>query len=179
MESHDSKLDDLGKKLDVLMEKLIAPQDGILGSAPRPGPPLDTSGSRPRMEEQGDNGWGRNLGNHHHPRMEFPFFKVLTLAHGCVKEKVEVLLDGKLLLKKFAKDLKHEKEMSQLSRGSYSGGSSGGYGAAREDPKELEGEAHPETGNEDLTLVLEDEGIQEVIGLNALCRTEVPNTIRL
>lgn len=25
MESHDSKLDDLGKKLDVLMEKLIAP----------------------------------------------------------------------------------------------------------------------------------------------------------
>ncbi|PHU01203.1 hypothetical protein BC332_30990 [Capsicum chinense] len=62
MKSHDSKLDDLGKKLDVLMKKLIAPQDGILGSAPRPGPPLDTSGSRPRMEEQSDNGWGRNLG---------------------------------------------------------------------------------------------------------------------
>ncbi|KAF3653792.1 hypothetical protein FXO38_15487 [Capsicum annuum] len=50
---------------------------------------------------------------------------------------------------------------------------------ALEDPKELEGEAHPGIGDEDLTLVYEDEGIQEAISINALCGTEVPNTIRI
>ncbi|PHT85499.1 hypothetical protein T459_07605 [Capsicum annuum] len=34
-ESHDAKLDDLRKKLDVLMEHLISSQKGILGSGPR------------------------------------------------------------------------------------------------------------------------------------------------
>lgn len=46
--SHDSKFDELGRKLDILIKRLIPPQDGILGSAPRDGNPQEGSASRPR-----------------------------------------------------------------------------------------------------------------------------------
>ncbi|PHT61785.1 hypothetical protein T459_34369 [Capsicum annuum] len=133
------------KKLDSQL------QDGILGSDPRPGPPLDTSGRRPRKEEQGDNGWGRSLGSYGASRgvsnssgnpsnTLFEQRRAQSLCYKC-GDKYYVGHQCKQ---------KHLNAMIAL-----------------EDPKELEGEAHPGIGDEDLTLVYEDEGIQEAISINA------------
>ncbi|KAF3652100.1 hypothetical protein FXO37_17671 [Capsicum annuum] len=73
-ESHDAKLDDLRKKLDVLMEHLISSQKGILGSGPRDKGHSEGPSNRVRMREQMDQGWSRNPGNYHYPKVEFPFF---------------------------------------------------------------------------------------------------------
>ncbi|KAF3655636.1 hypothetical protein FXO37_15834 [Capsicum annuum] len=150
-------MEEFMKKLDSQL------QDGILGSDPRPGPPLDTSGRRPRKEEQGDNGWGRSLGSYGASRgvsnssgnpsnTLFEQRRAQGLCYKC-GDKYYV---GHQCKQKYLNAM-----------------------IALEDPKELEGEAHPGIGDEDLTLVYEDEGIQEAISINALYGTEVPNTIRI
>lgn len=48
-DSNDAKLDELGKKLDLLMEKLLSNHAGVLGSAPLENRQLGPSGSRPRV----------------------------------------------------------------------------------------------------------------------------------
>lgn len=49
--SNDLKIDDLRKKINMLMEKLIPPQGETLGSAPTKGLQIMGSGSRQRMWE--------------------------------------------------------------------------------------------------------------------------------
>nr|XP_016449252.1 PREDICTED: uncharacterized protein LOC107774272 [Nicotiana tabacum] len=70
METNDARLEGLAKKMDLLMEKLIPNQEGILGSAP--GLQLDASGSRLHKNDQFEQ--ARFQRSNHHGRFEFPFF---------------------------------------------------------------------------------------------------------
>lgn len=73
IESNNSKMDELGKKLDFLIERTIPTQEGILlGSGPRDNFQLDVSGGR---SHRGDHyKVNRNQRSNHHARFEFPFF---------------------------------------------------------------------------------------------------------
>ncbi|OIT31056.1 hypothetical protein A4A49_57148, partial [Nicotiana attenuata] len=75
MISNDSKIDELGNKIDKLMEKMIAPQGGILGSAPAEGMQIMGSGSRTRAGENGEPSFGRSQGSYSHSKWEIPYFE--------------------------------------------------------------------------------------------------------
>ncbi|KAF3643117.1 hypothetical protein BC332_28922 [Capsicum chinense] len=67
------KMDELGKKLDFLMEKLLPTQNGILGSAS--GDPIHGTGSnsRSRFDEPTEVGM-RTQGSNFSSQVEFPYF---------------------------------------------------------------------------------------------------------
>ncbi|XP_019265828.1 PREDICTED: uncharacterized protein LOC109243359 [Nicotiana attenuata] len=75
LESHDSKIDDVGRKLDVMMDRLFTGKDGILGSAPVEVNHVDGSSIRPRFAEQNEYSIGRKQGNNHGHRFEIPYFE--------------------------------------------------------------------------------------------------------
>ncbi|OIT40660.1 hypothetical protein A4A49_13758 [Nicotiana attenuata] len=71
MASTNQKFEDLSSKLDLLMEKLLPAHDGILGSAPREGFQLDSSGARHKYGDSVESSHGRGQFNH---RFELPYF---------------------------------------------------------------------------------------------------------
>lgn len=75
LESSDSKLDDLSRNLDVMMEKLFSSRDGILGSAPAEIQHSEGSSRRARIMDNHGNATGRF--NHHNPaiKVKSPYFK--------------------------------------------------------------------------------------------------------
>ncbi|XP_019225505.1 PREDICTED: uncharacterized protein LOC109207079 [Nicotiana attenuata] len=75
MISNDSRIDELGNKIDKLLEKMIAPQGGILGSAPAEGMQIMGSGSRTLAGENGEPLFGRSQGNFSHSKWEIPYFE--------------------------------------------------------------------------------------------------------
>jgi len=75
LESNDSKMDDLNRKFDVMMEKLFSHRDSILGSPPADSLQLEGSGSRVRRAEPPEQQTGRNLVNNFASRVEFLYFE--------------------------------------------------------------------------------------------------------
>lgn len=72
--SNNAKMEDMNKKLDLFVDKLLSNQDGILGSAPAENPLAEGSGNRTRIGEQHNNSLGRTQSSNHNHRMEFPYF---------------------------------------------------------------------------------------------------------
>lgn len=72
IESNDSKMEELGRKLDLLMEKMVHHHDEILGSAPRDGLQLDNSTSQPYKGEYNEQ--GRSQRSNHYAKYVFPYF---------------------------------------------------------------------------------------------------------
>ncbi|OIT27985.1 hypothetical protein A4A49_66157, partial [Nicotiana attenuata] len=76
-ETTDAKIDDLAKKLDMLMDKLLPNQAGILGSAPTGEIQLEGTGNRSRGDQFVPRRAGERVQGHHHSssRMEIPYFE--------------------------------------------------------------------------------------------------------
>ncbi|KAF3625517.1 hypothetical protein FXO38_29737 [Capsicum annuum] len=73
LESNDTKMNELGQKLDV-MEKLLPSGNGILVSGPREGQRGESSNNRARMEEFQDTAAGRAQTHQFAQRVEFSYF---------------------------------------------------------------------------------------------------------
>ncbi|OIS97658.1 hypothetical protein A4A49_04331 [Nicotiana attenuata] len=65
-------MEELSRKLDLLIEKLVHNHDVFLGSTPREGLQLDNSSSRPYKGEYNEQ--GRPQRSSHHAKYEFPYF---------------------------------------------------------------------------------------------------------
>lgn len=73
LESNDTKMNELGQKLDV-MEKLLPSGNGILVNGPREGQRGESSNNRARMEEFQDTAAGRAQTHQFAQRVEFSYF---------------------------------------------------------------------------------------------------------
>lgn len=95
-ESTNAKLDDLAKKFDVLLEKMLPTQTGVLGGAPMGQPAADGSTSRSRGEHlTPPMAMDRTQHNHYTAKIDFPYFdgakmqKVFRLqSHNKCKAKI-------------------------------------------------------------------------------------------
>lgn len=67
-------MEELGNKIDKLLEKVSSPREGILGSAPVEGLQLMGSGTRTRVGEHRESSVGRAPMNFSHSRWEIPHF---------------------------------------------------------------------------------------------------------
>ncbi|XP_019252808.1 PREDICTED: uncharacterized protein LOC109231614 [Nicotiana attenuata] len=72
---NDARLEDLGKKLELLVENLLPPQDGILGSALMEGPLETGLSSRSWLGENREVHGSRNLGHSSQSRVDIPYFE--------------------------------------------------------------------------------------------------------
>lgn len=74
MVTNNERLENLGKKLELLVEKLLPSQDGLLGSTPMEN--LTNVGpiTRPWVGENRENLGGRNQGHSSQSRVEMPYF---------------------------------------------------------------------------------------------------------
>lgn len=68
-------MEDMNKKLDLLVDKLLSNHDGILESDLAENPLAGGSGNRTRMGEQHQNSLGRTQSSNHYHRVEFPYFE--------------------------------------------------------------------------------------------------------
>lgn len=75
LEFNDSKMDDLSRKMDVMMEKLFASKDEILGSPPMGAHHAEGYSSRSRAVEILENSNGRFYANISSSRIDCPYFE--------------------------------------------------------------------------------------------------------
>ncbi|OIT40777.1 hypothetical protein A4A49_55588, partial [Nicotiana attenuata] len=73
LENNDTKMDALGHKLDVMMEKLFTNKDGLLGSAPAESHERIEGSGRARMKDLHENVGGRFHVNNN--KIDCPYFE--------------------------------------------------------------------------------------------------------
>lgn len=73
--SNESEIDELGNKINKLLEKMIAPQRGILGSAPAKGMQIMKSGNRARAGENGEPSFDRSQRNFSQSKQEITYYE--------------------------------------------------------------------------------------------------------
>ncbi|OIT33226.1 hypothetical protein A4A49_63534, partial [Nicotiana attenuata] len=78
--TNDARLEDLGKKLELLVEKLLPPHDEILGSAPVEGPLNAGMSSRSWLVENREAHGSKNLGHSSQSRVDIPYFEGVDLC---------------------------------------------------------------------------------------------------